>query len=238
MKKINRHVLSLPPHLSTSWKNISSLHIKGELHAAVLVVTLRNNSQIEIPDLDQQTLQHIFATHTQCVEAESSPAKESPSTQPKKNALSFSMGLPFALPNGEGMEQFTSMLQHNPDQAQLPDLPQEVIEKIQAITQAMGFDPKHINAPKAEPHCNCMYCQIARAVYAESPSEPEEEKEEEVSLEELQFRNWDIKHEGDKRYLVTNPLDQNEHYQVYLGTPVGCTCGQNNCEHIRVVLSS
>ena len=87
------------------------------------------------------------------------------------------------------------MLQHNPDQAQLPDLPQEIIEKIQAITQAMGFDPKHVNAPKPEPHCNCMYCQIARAVYADSPSETEQEAEEEVSLDELQFRNWDIKHE-------------------------------------------
>ena len=38
--------------------------------------------------------------------------------------------------------------------------------------------------------------------------------------------------------VVTNPLDANEHYNVFLGDPIGCTCGQKNCEHIRAVLNS
>ena len=35
-----------------------------------------------------------------------------------------------------------------------------------------------------------------------------------------------------------DPLDPNEHYNVFLGTPLGCTCGEKDCEHIRAVLST
>ncbi|MGH2612567.1 MAG: hypothetical protein ACRDFB_05905, partial [Rhabdochlamydiaceae bacterium] len=62
--------------------------------------------------------------------------------------------------------------------------------------------------------------------------------EEEVSDEDLKFRTWDIKQENDKLYSVTNPLDKKEHYNVFLGKPLGCTCGNKNCEHIQAVLKS
>jgi hypothetical protein len=35
-----------------------------------------------------------------------------------------------------------------------------------------------------------------------------------------------------------NPLDHKEHYNVFLGDPIGCSCGNNNCEHIQAVLKS
>ena len=63
-------------------------------------------------------------------------------------------------------------------------------------------------------------------------------KEEIVSDAELHFREWDIKQLEKQLYNVTNPLDTTEHYQVFLGTPLGCTCGKTNCEHIRAVLNS
>ena len=62
--------------------------------------------------------------------------------------------------------------------------------------------------------------------------------EEEITEDDLKFRNWDIRQTADKLYAVTNPLDENEHYSVFLGTPLGCTCGEKNCEHIRAVLNS
>jgi len=95
-----------------------------------------------------------------------------------------------------------------------------------------------MDIPKGEPHCNCPYCQIANAMQGTVSEVEEKEVEEEVTEDDLKFREWDIKQEGDKLYIVTNPLDADEHYQVFLGTPVGCTCGQKNCEHIRTVLSS
>ncbi|NGX33463.1 MAG: hypothetical protein K1060chlam4_01531, partial [Candidatus Anoxychlamydiales bacterium] len=39
-------------------------------------------------------------------------------------------------------------------------------------------------------------------------------------------------------YRVTNPLDENEHYSVFLKDPIGCTCGKKNCEHVKAVLNS
>ena len=62
--------------------------------------------------------------------------------------------------------------------------------------------------------------------------------EEIVSDEELRFKTWEISQTNDKLYLVSNPIDANEHYSVYLGEPVGCTCGEKHCDHIRAVLSS
>ena len=58
------------------------------------------------------------------------------------------------------------------------------------------------------------------------------------SEDDLKFRDWDIEQKSEELYEVTNPIDQNEHYQVFLGNPVGCTCGKKNCEHIRTVLNS
>ena len=61
---------------------------------------------------------------------------------------------------------------------------------------------------------------------------------EEISEEDLRFREWDIEQKGENLYLVRNPLNQKEEYNVFLGNPVGCTCGKDNCEHIRTVLNS
>ena len=60
--------------------------------------------------------------------------------------------------------------------------------------------------------------------------------EEEVSAADLTFRSWDIKQEADQLYTVTNPLNAKEHYSVFLGEPLGCTCGFKNCDHIQAVL--
>ncbi|MEM7174521.1 MAG: hypothetical protein AAF443_01130 [Chlamydiota bacterium] len=242
MKKINRKILSLPPYLSTSWKNISLLHMKEEGSISILVVTLQSGSTIEIPNLDAETIKEVFLAHSQFLEQATTESREpTPAASPQKGNIALSLGVPFPFNGIEGMENFSSFLQHNPAQANTPDLPPEVIEKIQAITKAMGLNLEQVTFPKGEPHCNCMYCQIARAIYNESDqigSSEQDEGEEEVSSEDLAFRSWDIKKAGEKQYLVTNPLDQSEHYQVYLGSPIGCTCGQKNCEHIRVVLSS
>ena len=59
-----------------------------------------------------------------------------------------------------------------------------------------------------------------------------------MNEEDLKFRNWEIEQTADKLYIVTNPFDKNEHYSVFLGDPLGCTCGEKNCEHIRAVLTT
>ena len=147
--------------------------------------------------------------------------------------------------NVENMETFGSSLLHNSAQANMPNLPEEVLNKIAAIAKIIA--PGDIqNMPKPEPHCNCPHCQIARAIHSQSPEEIVEatpsilvQKEEEViSEQELTFQQWEITQTDNKLYSVANRLDLLEKYNVYLGEPVGCTCGISGCEHILAVLKS
>jgi len=124
-------------------------------------------------------------------------------------------------------------MQHNKEQANAPDLPPELLTKIAGITKIIGMeDPSAMPSP--EPNCNCFHCQIARAMRGKK----KEDEEEIVTDADLQFRTWEIEHKEKNLYLVTNPLDDKEHYNVFLGDPIGCTCGEKNCEHIRAVLQS
>jgi hypothetical protein len=240
MKKINQKLLSIPPYISTSWKNINTLHMKEIEGKPVLVIALHNGTSIDIPGLEKSLIEEIFEAHSRYVEGETKePQMESLKIfEPSKEDVSFSFGLPFQTSGGSASLNPTSFLEHNPSQADAPEMPQEVIQKITSITKALGMDMTQMNIPKAEPHCNCPYCQIARVVHASEGKTSQREIEEEVSEEDLKFRDWDIKQKGDKLYVVSNPLNMEEHYQVYLGNPVGCTCGKKNCEHVRTVLKS
>lgn len=242
VKKINQKILSIPPYISTSWKNINTLHMKEIEGNPVLAIALHNGTSIDIPGLENSLIEEVFEAHSKYVEQETKePQVESLKTyEPSKESdVSFSFGLPFQMNGGDTSLNPSSFLEHNPSQADSPEMPPEVIQKITSITKALGMDMEQINIPKAEPHCNCPYCQIARVIQAEGSEEtPEESIEEEVSDEDLTFRDWDIKQEGDKLYIVSNPLNTEEHYQVYLGNPIGCTCGKKNCEHVRTVLNS
>ncbi|MCP5506331.1 MAG: hypothetical protein H7A38_05565 [Chlamydiales bacterium] len=240
MKKINQKLLSIPPYISTSWKNINTLHMKEIEGRPVLVIALHNGTSIDIPGLEKPLIEEIFEAHSKYVEGDTKELQiESLKTfEPSKEDVSFSFGLPFQMSGGDTSLNPSSFLEHNPSQASAPEMPKDVIQKITSITKALGMDMEQMSIPKAEPHCNCPYCQIARVIHENGESASTEVAEEEVSDEDLKFRDWDIKQEDDKLYVVSNPLNTDEHYQVYLGNPVGCTCGKKNCEHVRTVLNS
>jgi hypothetical protein len=205
--KITPTVLSLPPYLSTTWSNIASLRVDQTL----LVVTLQNGVEIEVPELDQDHIDAVFEAHTRYGGA---------------NDSGILLGL------GTGANPLLSFTQHNPEQTDSPPLSPELLRKISEMAQSLGLDA---TAPLSfpEPDCNCPYCQVTRSLVGGAAAE-----EDPVDDQELHFRDWDIAQKGDKLYLLTNPLDQNEHYNVFLGDPLGCTCGQKNCEHIRAVLNT
>ncbi len=216
--KITDKILSLPPYISTAWKNIFSIHVETRPYGHVLLLELITGTRVEVPNLEPKIMEKIFTMHAHILE-------EGP--QNPVATQTFAIPLPFPI------EGVTSVLQHNPEQADAPPLPPEIIEKIQSLKGVLPEDLSQIQ--KAEPHCNCPYCQITRAVTGTLEEVPAQ-IEEEVSAEDLTFRNWDIKQEGDRLYSVTNPLDTKEHYNVFLGEPLGCTCGNKNCEHIQAVL--
>ncbi len=225
MMKITDKVLSLPPYISTSWKNILSLHVETKPYGHSLIIELRSQSKVEIPNLDPKIVDTIFSMHAQVLEHETESPSSSISTQ--------TFALPFSLPMSLPIEGLTSIMQHNQEQASTPPLPPEVLEKIKSLKAILPEDLASLSKP--EPHCNCPYCQILRALI---DIDDDDDDEEEITEEDLKFRTWDIKQENDKLFSVTNPLDQKEHYSVFLGDPLGCTCGHQNCEHLQAVLRS
>ncbi|MBS0626394.1 MAG: hypothetical protein JSS32_10120 [Verrucomicrobia bacterium] len=224
--KITEKTLNIPPYISTAWSDISSLHSKLDpLGRQMLIVTLRNMAQVEIPNLDERSLKEIFDTFARHKEQEGSVPK------PFFSPINFSI----PMKKGSPIDSLGSSMAHNPEQSAMPNLPPDMLEKVTTIAKAFGLEDTSL-LPAPEEGCNCVHCQIVRSLHGDSPLDAA--PEEEILDSDLSFRSWDIKQTAEKLYTVSNPLDQNEHYNVFLGTPLGCTCGRKDCEHIKAVLNS
>ncbi len=235
--KITDKIFHIPPFISTTWCQIKSIHMKEHL----LIVTIKNDDIIPIPGLVPEVVENIFnlySTHLENeIHSETSTRIFTSQFQLGSEGLT-ELPIRFGLnaPDGIG-----ASLQHNSAQMDAPDLPKNILQKISSIGKIISEEDIQ-SLPKAEPHCNCMHCQIVRAIRENVilDTQPINQIIEEpiVSDEELSFRQWDIIHSGDNLYSVVNRLDSNEKYSVYLGHPVGCTCGNLGCEHIVAVLKS
>jgi hypothetical protein len=237
MIKITPNVLHIPPYISTSWKEVSSLSY--DTQNSLLIIILKNKNKIEIPYLSSHDLEQIFEAHASFLEKETKEQPPIQPVQPFSNPLGSGLGFSFPMNLGDMKElgNLSSAMQHDLNHKNDPDLPKELLDKFSKISEALGLNLQE-NAPEAEPHCNCYHCQIARALSGSKKNTEQASMEEPVSDEDLKFRTWDIVQKGEKLYEVTNPLDPKETYQVFLGDPIGCTCGHNDCEHIQAVLHS
>lgn len=233
---INEHTITIPPYISTSWNEVASVYLKeGEL-----VISLHDGDSIAIPNLSDDEVERIFTLHSQHLEEMSQIEKSQ-----KQEQKGTTQELPFKLAFGPmNLENFGMAMQHNPAQMDAPDLPPEVLEQIGTIAKkVLPEDPEAI--PKAEPHCNCFFCQLARTIHSGVDiSDTIELEEEPVSEEELQFQQWDVEPVKDEQgnehsHLLTvkNRLAPHEEYKVSLD-PMGCTCGHEGCDHIVAALRS
>lgn len=235
--KINERLICVSPYISTTWDQVTFLQAQKEERGEkmTLILHLADGKIVAIPHLDSTLIDLAFAAHTQHMERTASVKGGGlfPSGFKEEEITVFPLrfGIGANLSTGEGME---AAFQHNSAQANAPSLPKEVCEKIAAIARILS-NGDLANFPKAEPHCNCFHCQVARSIHNDKAGQ--ETAEESVSDTDLCFRTWDITEAGEQLYNVTNPLDSREQYRVYLGTPLGCTCGEHKCEHIRAVLA-
>jgi len=229
--KISDKILSIPPYLSTDWSRIATIHIKG----GVLAITVRDGDTINIPNLPPEIIDQIFACHAAYLEKDH-PAQSQKVEMVKQMFIPLGDG-----PGGgfsiNGMEAMPIPMQHNPAQSNAPNLPPEVLEKLSVISKIFNQEESKLLVQPVQ-NCNCFYCQILKAINPTETVEHPEITAEVISNDELQFQQWIITQTDDKLYSVTNKLDTNEKYNVYLGDPVGCTCGQEGCEHILAVLKS
>jgi len=196
--RINHKILSIPPYISTSWKNVLSLHIEHKEESIFLVINMINGSFIEIPDLDTTLIEAIFAAHEKALENETNMGQKNPLSffTPKNPPVtgepsSATISFPFRIGADGAPENMGTLLQHNPDAMNNPDLPKEVLEKIAGLYKIVGLDNIE-NFSKPEPHCNCTYCQIMRAIHPEEEVVVEGAKEETISDEDLKFRDWEL----------------------------------------------
>jgi len=244
MKKINSKVLSIPPYISTSWENVISLQIDES--SGNLIVSLKTGNKISIPYLPGTTLEEIFNAHSEYVELQEKMQKPT-ILLPDNNSIGIGLipwhgkGPDMASPMGD-LSSLQSMMQHDPKQKDLPDLPAAVIDRIKQTAKLMDVNFEALGLPESEPHCNCPYCQVIRAMKGSDSSTKEppvqEQEEEIVQDSDLKFQDWRIKQLEGNLYEVSSILDPKEVYTVYLGSPIGCTCGKDHCEHIRAVLNS
>lgn len=246
--KINEKLICIPPHISCTWEQVRFLQSEPDPNSSAFTLSIHlvDGKEIRIPNLDAALIDIAFAAHMKYLEDKSS-GKPKPQEENKTiNSLLHQLtglspeqltNLPirFGISGFEGMPGM-EVLQHLSSQSNASDIPEEVLEKITQMIKLM-INGDAAAFPKAEPHCNCPHCQVARFVHKES-DEPAPVPEPAVSEEDLKFRDWDIRKTADLLYVVTNPLDPKEQYNVYLGDPVGCTCGQPHCEHIKAVLYS
>lgn len=251
--KITDKMLSLPPYISTTWDRVEHIRLGDE---GSLVIVLASGYEARIVDLEEKVINAIFAAYERWVERQNNPKILGEMMKPptmrgslhignREGAMLADGALPFQLPNGAPLE-------HNPNQRDFPDIPKEIVEKIARVASIVApADPDAL--PKAEPHCNCMFCQIARAItngldgtVNERPHGipyPDFADEEPVKSQDLTFsetpdtNGWKVEQssEDSKLYQVSK---EEETYKVILGETIGCTCGNSHCEHIEAVLRS
>ncbi len=243
--KINQKILHLPPFISTSWSEVSTIFFRDEM----LHISMLNGETVAIAGLPTEVNEMIFKAHLEYLTHES--MNTSPPSIPYQilqiGSLPYLPGAPqqeetimhtevlrFNLDN---MESMSSAMQHNPAHAHMPNIPKEIINKIAQVAKIVASDDIQ-NLPQAEPHCNCTHCQIARAIHNQEPISLTQPKEEIVTEKDLKFQQWDIVQTEGMFYSVINRLDAGEKYSVHLGHPIGCTCGITGCEHILAVLKS
>lgn len=232
---INEKFLNIPPFISTQWDEVKFIH----LQETTLVVEMKQGVAVRIPNLSQEMIEVIFSAHSLYLKKQ----ETAPSQHIVEHARIQITPIRLGGSANPAFEQFNSSMQHNPELAQAPDFPPEVLQKIAAIAKVVM--PNHpVQLPKAEPHCNCPHCQIARAIQVGVEGEVESiedravEYEEFVADDELKFEQWSILSKENNLYEVSNKLDPHEQYLVCLGERVGCNCGKEGCEHIIAVLNS
>lgn len=225
----NDKFFHFPTFLSTSWSHVSALTLNPQ---GCLMFIMVSDDVITLPLLPKEVVEKIFIAHATFLENQVLNQPIHKPSRPILNPKENGEPLPFRFSFGS-LEGMGTNLQHNPNQKNIPNLPEEMLTKLAEVSRILApSDPDQL--PKAEPHCNCYHCQIARALSGQVTQG--EAGEEQVTSEDLHFEQWEITQTGEKLFSVTNKLDQMENYSVHLGTPIGCTCGKEKCEHIHAVL--
>lgn len=228
--KIDDTILSLPPLISTTWEKIQGIFAKD---SRSLEIHLCTGAIVSVPMPEPKVVERIFHFHLQSLEKKGSKSGAKTPSMAEGDLLFHPLKNPMGL-LPESFMGLSQIMQHDPQQADLPLIPKDFLDKVIGLAKSLNPDTPLL-FHDAQPHCHCIYCQIGKAIDA---TQEHQENDEPVSDKDLKFKEWEITQKGTCLYELKNPLDSNEIYQVYLGNPLGCTCGSSQCEHIKAVLNS
>ncbi len=238
--KISAKIFSIPPYISTRWEYVASLRVAEDL----LIVTLKDGTICSIPHLQKDVIDQIFTHHAESAEAANHQRDElSQLLEGMRSGFKELVSMLSKL-GANALSSLGKALEHDPANANLPELPPDMVKKVQMLLNIIPQEDI-LAMPEGEPGCHCMYCQINRilreAILNKRTSTPDilaEEETEAVEEKDLQFSEWIVEPIKDKLYRVVNKLSPQEEYRVFLGDPIGCTCGKPHCEHVLAVLKS
>lgn len=237
--KITSKIFSIPPYISTRWEFVESLRVEQNS----LLISLKGGSTCTIPNLPPETIKLIFSLHEESLEAMNHQKEELASALESVRTGFKELVNMLTKLGANALTSIGKALEHDPKNAGLPNIPPEMVQKVRLLTNIIPRE-EILAMPEAEANCNCMYCQINRILRTAAPGHgatPDvlaEDETEVVEEKELEFSEWIVEPLADKLYRVINKLDQKEEYRVFLGDPIGCTCGKPHCEHILAVLRS
>ena len=204
---INKQLLSIPPFISTSWKDVELLLSDGQ---HTLNIYLKNGTLVKISHLLKEQLDLIFKVHQEILLAQAQDM-----AMPLMDPVFFQFSGPF--------------LEHDPELSDASPLPEEVKDKLYSLLKGLPkLDVSKL--PEAHAGCMCPHCQLMNLISIN------EQEEELVTDDDLKFATWDIKQIDNHHFKLQHPYDENEVYDVCLDAPIFCSCGQNQCEHIECVL--
>ncbi len=232
--KINSKYIFIPPYISTSWAFVTAIRSIGD----DLFISLNNGETVTVPKLSHDDMVQVFNSHAQFLEKNTSiPPTSSGFSQAVRQFLNDDPSQSMKINLGP-LSELGEISRHNPEQSNGPELPSEILNKIREITHIIG-PPDSELLPLPIQDCLCFFCQISRAIHFSASNKlPIYEELQMEKVEEIHFENWEVKEAGQNLFNVVSKLDNHEHYTVFLGSPIGCTCGKENCEHIVAVLRS
>lgn len=233
---VTEKFLHISPYLSTTWSEVSSLRQEGPN----LFIALKNFTEVKIPFLKEKQLEAIFTFHEKYLDhffSAKQPLIESPppfaqdllsSFQPsREKMLQFAIGTPGDI----------SDMEHNPHLKDLPELDPEVIKKIVSIVKVLTPEGEEAFLSKESVEgCNCPACQIRH--FLEKENQSGITQEEEFLEKPTEVMPWIISSVGENLYKVESKENPEEVAHVFLGNPLGCSCGEHGCPHLIAVLKS
>lgn len=238
--KITSKIFSVPPYISTRWEYVASIRAADDL----LIVTLKDGTVCSIPHLQKEAIDQIFSYHAESAEASNHQREDLAQLLEGMRSGFKELVSMLSKLGANALSSIGKALEHDPNNANLPQLPPDMVKKVQMLLNIIPQEDI-LAMPEGEPGCHCMYCQINRilreAILKQQMSAPDilaEEEAEKVEEKDLEFSEWIVEPIKDKLYKVTNKLDPQEEYRVFLGDPIGCTCGKPHCEHVLAVLKS